>query len=219
MGRISVLESITLDGVMQGPGRPDEDTRGAFTHGGWGVGYQDHVSMEFMGEGMAGGGVMLFGRRTYEDLLAYWTATTEPNPFTDHLTHVQKYVVSRSSSTDLGYPNSVLLSGDAPRTVRRLKEDADGDITVLGSGELVRALHAAGLVDEYILQVHPIVLGSGAQLFGRSDRSDLMLERSVTTTTGVIIAHYAVAPRHPDPEEDAGRPTGDRLPAEAAQPQ
>jgi dihydrofolate reductase len=194
MGRISVTESITLDGVMQGPGRPDEDRRGGFTRGGWGDGYQDHVSLQFMGEGMAGGGMMLFGRRTYEDVLGYWTAMTGPNPFTDYLTQVRKYVVSRSSTAALQHPNSILLGGDARETVRRLKEDTDGAITIIGSGELVRALQEAGLVDEYILQIHPIVLGSGATLFGASDRRDLTLRRSVTTTTGVIIAHYAVAP-------------------------
>ncbi|WP_104181432.1 dihydrofolate reductase family protein [Arthrobacter sp. B0490] len=192
MGRISVTESITLDGVMQGLGRPDEDTRGGFTHGGWGDGYQDHVSMQFMSEGLSGEGVMLFGRRTYEDVLAYWTAATEPNPFTDYLTHVRKYVVSRSSTTELSFPNSTLLHGDARRTVHRLKEETDSSITILGSGELVRALQEVGLVDEYVLQIHPIVLGSGTPLFGASDRRNLTLQRSVTTTTGVIIAHYAV---------------------------
>lgn len=192
MGRISVTESITLDGVMQGPGRPDEDTRGGFTRGGWGEGYQDQVSLQFMGEGMAGGGVMLFGRRTYEDVLGHWTSATEPNPFTDYLTQVQKYVVSRSATAGLAYPQSTLLGGDARGTVRRLKDDTDADITILGSGELVRALQEADLVDEYILQIHPIVLGSGSTLFGASDRRNLTLVRSVTTTTGVIIAHYAV---------------------------
>ncbi len=192
MGRISVTESISLDGVMQGPGRPDEDTRGGFTHGGWGIGYQDDVSLQFMGEGMTGEGVMLFGRRTYEDMLGYWAATTDPNPFTDYLTQVRKYVVSRSCDTELRHPNSVLLNGDARETVHRFKEGTDADITVLGSGELVRALQQAGLVDEYVLQIHPLVLGSGSSLFGPSDRADLTLERSVTTTTGVIIARYAV---------------------------
>jgi dihydrofolate reductase len=192
MGRISVTESITLDGVMQGLGRPDEDTRGGFTQGGWGDGYQDPVSLQFMSEGMAEGGVMLFGRRTYDDVLGHWTSVTEPNPFTDYLTQVQKYVVSRSATAGLEYPNSILLSGDARRTVRRLKDDTDADITILGSGELVRALQEVDLVDEYILQIHPIVLGSGSTLFGSSDRRNLTLQRSVTTTTGVIIAHYAV---------------------------
>ena len=192
MGRISATESITLDGVMQGLGRQDEDTRGGFTHGGWGSGYQDEVSMGFMSEGMTGEGAMLFGRRTYEDLLAYWTTTTEPNPFTDFLTHSPKYVASRSSGTVLPYPASTLLAGDAVDTVRALRDSFDGDLTILGSGELVRALHRAGLIDEYVLQIHPIVLGSGQRLFGEADRTDLELRRSVTTTTGVIIAQYAV---------------------------
>lgn len=192
MGRINVTESITLDGVMQGLGRADEDVREGFAEGGWGIGYQDQVSMEFMSEGMSRGGVMLFGRRTYEDMLAYWTSTTEPNPFTGYLTSVRKYVVSRSPATTLPYPNSILLSGEATETVRRLKDGTEADITILGSGRLVRALHGAGLVDQYILQIHPIVLGSGSSLFGASSRTDLKLERSVTTTTGVIIAQYAV---------------------------
>ncbi|WP_434740678.1 dihydrofolate reductase family protein [Micromonospora sp. SH-82] len=192
MGRVSATESITLDGVIQGLGRADEDTRGGFAHGGWGEGYQDDVSMSFMAEGMTGEGAMLFGRRTYEDLLGYWTNATESNPFTDFLTHAPKYVVSRSSSTTLAYPESTLLAGDAVDTVGALRASFDGDLTILGSGDLVRSLHRAGLVDEYVLQIHPIVLGSGQRLFGDADRADLELQRSVTTTTGVIIAQYSV---------------------------
>lgn len=192
MARICATESVTLDGVMQGLGRADEDVRDGFVHGGWGDGYQDHVAMEFMSEGMTGEGAMLFGRRTYEDLLQYWTTTTEPNPFTDYLTHTPKYVVSRSAGTRLAYPASTLLPGDAADTVATLKKELDGDITIIGSGELVRTLHAAGLVDSYVLQIHPITLGSGTRLFTEGDRHDLVLERTATTTTGVIIAQYAV---------------------------
>jgi len=192
MARICATESITLDGVMQGLGRPDEDTRDGFAHGGWGDGYQDHVVMEFMAEGMSAKGAMLFGRRSYEDLLRHWTSVTEPNPFTDHLTHAAKYVVSRSAGTRLDYPNSTLLPGDAVDTVATLKKELDGDISVIGSGELVRALHAAGLVDSYVLLIHPITLGSGTRLFGDADRRDLKLERSVASTTGLIIAKYSV---------------------------
>lgn len=194
MATICAVESVTLDGVVQGLGRADEDTRGGFAHGGWGDGYQDHVSAEFMAGGMTGEGAVLFGRRTYEDLLRHWTAVTEPNPFTGHLTAVPKYVVSRAPGTTLEYPNSTLLAGEAVETVAALKAELAADLTVLGSGELVRALHAAGLVDSYVLQIHPVVLGSGTRLFGAADRRDLVLERSVTTTTGVIIAQYAVRP-------------------------
>lgn len=191
MGTISAFESITLDGVMQGLGRPDEDTRGDFRHGGWGDGYADEVMMKFAGAAMASTAAMLFGRRTYEDLLGFWTSTPEPNPFSEVLVAQPKYVVSRDVGLELAYPNSTLLAGDAVETVAALRAEVDGQITVLGSGELVRSLHAAGLVDEYVLQIHPIVLGSGTRLFGEGDRSDLDLEESVTTSTGVVIARYA----------------------------
>jgi len=191
MSTITVFESITLDGVMQAPGRADEDTRGGFPYGGWAVPYQDEVAMRFAGEGMSQGGAMLFGRRTYDDLLGYWTTTPEPNPFTDVLVNAQKYVVSRSASSRLGHPNSTLLEGDATETVAELRRTLDGTVTVLGSGELVRALLAAGLVDELVLMQHPLVLGVGTTLFG-SDRVELDLQRTVPTTTGVVIAQYAV---------------------------
>lgn len=191
MTKISVFQSVTLDGVMQAPGRSDEDTRGGFKHGGWANGYQDSVSMDFAEEGMAAGGSLLFGHRTYKDLLDFWTSTPEPNPFTSVLLNSQKYVVSRSSDTVLDYPNSTLLAGEAAQTVAALHENDDGDLTILGSGELVRTLQEDGLIDEYILQIHPILLGSGTKLFDEGERVDLILERSITTTTGVIIAQYS----------------------------
>jgi dihydrofolate reductase len=191
MGTISVFESVTLDGVMQGLGRPDEDTRDGFRHGGWGDGYADEVIGEFAGSGMARTTAMLFGRRTYDDLLAHWTAVQEPNPYTDALVNQQKYVVSRDARAELPYPNSTLLAGEATDTVARLKEETEGVLTVIGSGELVRSLHREGLVDEYILLAHPIVLGSGTRLFGDGERVDLTLEESVTSTTGVVIARYS----------------------------
>jgi dihydrofolate reductase len=190
---ISLFQSVTLDGVMQGYGRPDEDTRGSFTHGGWGGGYQDDVSMQFAGEQMAKGAALLFGRRTYEDVLGFWTTAPQPNPFTDVLVNTRKHVVSRSAGTVLDYPNSVLLAGEAVETVAALRQEADQDLTVMGSGELVRALHAAQLIDEYVLQVHPIVLGTGTRLFGAGERTDLVLERAIPTTTGVIITQYRAA--------------------------
>jgi dihydrofolate reductase len=190
MATITIFENVTLDGVLQAPGGTDEDTRGGFGHGGWAHGYDDEVSMQFAGEGMSGSGGMLFGRRTYDHLVGHWTTTREPNPFTEVLVNSPKYVVSRSTETALPYPNSTLLAGDAVASVRTLKEQIDDDLTVLGSGELVRALHAARLIDSYVLQIHPIVLGSGTRLFGPADRLDLTLERSIPTTTGVLIAQY-----------------------------
>jgi dihydrofolate reductase len=191
---VTVFQSVTLDGVMQGPGRDDEDTRGGFTHGGWTNGYQDEVLGSFLAEGLATEAALLFGRRTYEDVLGYWTSTPEPNPFTDVLVSAQKYVVSRSAVTGLGFPNSDLLVGDATEQVARLRERLNVPVTVMGSGQLVRSLHSAGLVDEYTLLVHPIVLGSGTRLFGEADRVDLDLEEAIPTTTGVVITRYRVRP-------------------------
>ena len=106
------------------------------------------------------------------------------------LVHSPKYVVSRSAEATLAYPNSTLLAGDAVETVAALKDQVNDDLTILGSGELVRALHTARLIDAYVLQIHPVVLGSGTRLFGAADRLDLVLERSIPTTTGVLIAQY-----------------------------
>ena len=194
MATITIFENVTIDGVLQAPGRADEDTRGGFAHGGWASGYADEVSLRFAGEGMSGGGALLFGRRSYEQMLGAWTSTPEPNPFTDVLVRTPKYVVSRSADVELAYPNSTLLSGEAAETVAALKEEVEQDLTILGSGELVRALHAARLIDAYVLQIHPIVLGSGTRLFSQADRLNLTLERSIPTTTGVLIAQYRADP-------------------------
>jgi dihydrofolate reductase len=190
MTKIIVLQNITLDGVMQGPGRADEDARGGFTHGGWADGYQDDVSMRFAGEGMSRTGALLFGHRTYDDLLEHWTTTPEPNPFAEVLLRTPKYVTSHSAGTQLSYPNSTLLVGDAVDRVATVKSEVHGDLMIMGSGELIRSLHDAGLIDEYILQIYPIVLGSGTKLFAEGNRINLILTRSITTTTGVIIAQY-----------------------------
>jgi len=191
MGHITAFESVTLDGVMQGLGRPDEDTRGGFVHGGWADGYADDVSMQYAAEGMGEEGGLLFGRRTYDDVLGYWTSLDESNPFSEHLTSATKYVASRHD-TPTSYPHTTLLVGEATETVAALKRESSLPLMVMGSGELVRDLHAAGLVDSFVLQIHPIVLGSGTRLFGDGDRSDLEMRRSITTTTGVVIAEYDV---------------------------
>ncbi|MBM2614751.1 dihydrofolate reductase family protein [Actinoplanes sp. LDG1-06] len=186
---MTVFQSVTLDGVMQAPGRKGEDDRDGFGHAGWADGYADEVSMGFAAEGMRQEGSLLFGRRTYEDLLGFWTTTDQPNPFTDVLVNARKLVVTRSAETTAAYPNTELLVGDAVETVGQHRDE---NLTIMGSGELIRALHAARMIDTYVLQIHPIVLGSGAKLFADGDRADLRLERSLPTTTGVIIAQYAV---------------------------
>ncbi|MFE0458607.1 dihydrofolate reductase family protein [Kitasatospora sp. NPDC058965] len=191
MAAIVVTESVTLDGVMQGPGRPDEDTRDGFRHGGWGPAYRDRVMGEVMGRGMAGTGAMLFGRRTYLDFFASWAGRTDGNPYTEKLNGTPKYVASRTLADPLPWQNSVLLAGDATATVAELKKELDRDLVVLGSGALVRSLAAAGLVDRFVLCVHPLVLGSGRRLFPDSGPlAGMRLVDCVPTGTGVLIATY-----------------------------
>ena len=118
MRKIVATNSLTLDGVMQAPGRPDEDRRGGFEHGGWARAYNDAVMMKAMGEGMAQGADLLFGRRTYEDFFAVWPGRKD-NPFTAVLDNSQKYVASRTLREPLPWQNSTLLAGDAAETVAR----------------------------------------------------------------------------------------------------
>lgn len=193
MATITATESISLDGVMQAPAGPDEDTRGGFAHGGWAAPFASDDQMAVMGEGMAATTGMLFGRRTYDGVVGHWLAAPEPNPFGDFLRHMPKWVASRSGAP-LEHPASTLLHGEAVETVARLKEEVDGQLSILGSGELVRTLHAAGLVDRFVLLVHPITLGSGARLFGDGPRRDLTLLRTDTTSTGVSILQLEVRP-------------------------
>ena len=160
MRKIVAVISLTLDGVMQAPGQPDEDRRGGFEHGGWARAYNDSVMMEAMGKGMTQAGPLLFGRRTYENFFAVWPGRKD-NPFTAVLDNSQKYVASRTLREPLPWQNSTLLSGDAAETVARLKEQPGKDITVLGSGDLLQTLMRHGLVDVYVLLIHPLVLGRG----------------------------------------------------------
>jgi dihydrofolate reductase len=195
MSRIVVFELMTLDGVMQAPGRPDEDERGGFKHGGWAASYADPVMGKAAGESMANTGALLFGRRTYEDFYSVWPKRTDDNPFTEVLNNTRKYVASTTLTEPLPWINSTLLKGDAAEAVVQLKKEAAKDIVVLGSGELVKSLMRNNLVDEYVLQIHPLVLGSGRRLFGDGDAfAALTLLDTKTTTTGVVIATYRPAP-------------------------
>lgn len=191
MRTITAIESITLDGVMQAPGGANEDTRGGFRQGGWSPPYMDHVMGGAMGGGMAAGGPLLFGRRTYEQFASFWPRQTDGNPFTPVLDGATKYVASStlSSDSELPWQNSTLLGGDVPAAVKALKQQDGKDIGILGSGELVRSLLTHGLIDELVLLMHPLVLGEGARLFpGQGPAYRLELVSSVVTTTGVIIA-------------------------------
>ena len=189
MRKVVVLNNLTLDGVMQGPGRPDEDTRDGFTYGGWSMPYNDAVKGQAMGEGMSRGADLLFGRRTYEDFFDVWPKRTN-NPFTPVLNAARKYVASRTLKEPLPWENSTLLEGDAADAVARLKQEDGLDLLVMGSGVLAESLRRRGLVDDYILMIHPLVLGTGRRLFADGAMSSLTLVKSVPTTTGVIIATY-----------------------------
>ena len=192
MRLITVTMSVTLDGVVQGPGRADEDTRGGFTQGGWGQGYYDEVASREMGVGTGKPGDMLFGRRTWQDFITAWGRRTDGNPFTTHMNAATKYVISRTLQDVDSWQNSVLLRGDAADTVAELKTQSDRDLSIIGSASLVRTLHAAGLIDHYTLLITPLTLGSGSRLFeGPAPLTEFELTGSVTTTKGVIIAQYA----------------------------
>ncbi|MGB3328258.1 MAG: dihydrofolate reductase family protein [Thermomicrobiales bacterium] len=193
MRRITAIENVTLDGVMQAPGRPDEDTRGGFAHGGWAGPYNDAVGMEEASRGMAASAssAMLFGRRTWEDFATVWNRPGEP--FSDFFAGIDKYVVSSTLTEPLAWARSILLAGDGVEAIRALKATDGPDLTILGSGALVRSLHTAGLIDVFRLSIHPLTLGSGQTLFTPDDHlADMTLVRSVPTTTGVIIATYEV---------------------------
>jgi dihydrofolate reductase len=191
MRSITVTTWVTLDGVVQGLGRPDEDTRGGFTHGGWGTRYDDEVMGREMAKAMANPGDMLFGRRTWEDFITAWGGLTDGNPFTTRMNATTKYVVSRTLDDANAWQNSVLLRGDAVESVAKLKAGPGGDLGIVGSVSLVRSLHAAGLIDRYTLVICPLTLGTGARLFdGPAPLTEFELTSSVTTTKGVIIAQY-----------------------------
>jgi dihydrofolate reductase len=197
MGRIVVMNHVTLDGVMQGPGRPDEDTRGGFIHSGWGQrsAMPGDAAGKAMGERMvAGGGLAgwLFGRWTYEELLSYWNQQPD-SPFGPLLNNAPKYVASTTLKDPLPWPNSTLLHGDTVEAVRALKGRSDGVLAIMGSGELIGSLMASDLIDEYLLMIHPLVLGSGRRLFPEGVEATLRLAQGVITSAGMVIASYEPA--------------------------
>ena len=188
MAKVIVMNGLTLDGVMQGPGRPDEDTRDGFEHGGWGIRYSDEAMVAKMGERMGEDRAWLFGRRTYEELLASWNA--RGGPFKNALNDARKYVASSNPEARLEWPNSTLLQGDVPAAVADLKESSSANLVIMGSGVLIGSLMAADLIDEYLLMIVPLVLGTGRRLFAGGTQASLRLVDTSTTSTGVLIATY-----------------------------
>ncbi|HEY6286157.1 MAG TPA: dihydrofolate reductase family protein [Ktedonobacteraceae bacterium] len=187
MSNVVVFTNLTLDGVMQAPGRPDEDHRGGFEYGGWATPY---ATMEAAEESMANTGALLLGRRTYEDFYNFWPNRTD-NPFTAVLNNTQKYVASTTLEEPLPWINSTLLKGDAAEAVAKLRQEPGKDLVILGSGELIQSLMRHNLVDKYVLLIHPLLLGSGRHLFTDGGSfAALRLFDTKMTATGVMIATY-----------------------------
>ena len=192
MRRLAVIEFLTLDGVMQSLGSPDEDRDGGFEHGGWSAPYGDETLGIKAAEGMAATTAYLFGRKTYEKMAAYWPHVSDENPMAAHLNATRKYVVT-TRLTSLSWPGSHVIDGDLRESITALKAHGEGTIAVLGSGLLVQALMENELIDEYRLFVHPLVLGTGKRLFRPTPRPiRLRLVDCTPTTTGVLLLSYEV---------------------------
>jgi dihydrofolate reductase len=193
MGKLVVQESLSLDGVMQGPGGPDEDRSGGFDHGGWAMPYFDDSMMAMASEGMGSTGALLLGRRTYEIFAAYWPNQADEAPFASFLNAIPKHVASTTLEEPLAWGNSHLIKGDVAEGVRKLKEESEKDLLILGSGRLAQTLADRGLIDEYQLWVHPIVLGNGKRLFEEgSPNIPMRLVDSKTSSTGVALFTFQV---------------------------
>jgi dihydrofolate reductase len=193
MRMLRVIEFLSLDGVIQAPGSPEEDTEGGFRQGGWQRPYFDDVLGGTAADGMAATDTYLFGRKTYEKMAAFWPTAPADDPYGQHLNSTPKYVAS-TTLDQVKWDNSTLIEGDVADEVAKLKDQPGGNIAVLGSGQLVQTLIAHDLVDEYFLAVFPIVLGSGKRLFRELDApAKLRLVDSKVTTTGGVLLTYRPA--------------------------
>ena len=192
MAKLGIVEFITLDGVMQGLGGPDEDREGGFDHGGWSGPYADHVLARRAGEGIGQTSAYLFGRTTFEHMAAHWPNEPDDNPIAASLNATPKYVVTKSlRESDITWANCHVIDTDVVEAVRRLKAEGEGFITVLGSGVLVQALIANDLVDTYRIMLHPLVLGTGKRLFREyPEPMRLQLTECTPTSTGVLLLTY-----------------------------
>ena len=192
MRKLIVSTFLTLDGVMQAPGGPEEDDSGGFAHGGWSVSYWDDRMGEVMGAAMSVPFDLVLGRRTYDIFAAYWPHASEDQG-AKPLNDATKHVASRSRPT-LEWRNSVLIEGDAAEGVAALKQQDGPELQVHGSGDLVQTLLRHGLVDEYRLWVFPLVIGSGKRLFADGTvPAALRLVDSQVSTTGVVMGTYEPA--------------------------
>jgi dihydrofolate reductase len=191
MRNVVVSEFLTLDGVMQGPGGPDEDREGGFHEGGWQLPYFDEAAGAAVAKGLAQAGGLLLGRKTYEIFAAYWPNQPAGDEFADIMNNVPKHVASTTLEEPLAWNNSTLIHGDVPAGVAELKRQTGNDLMVIGSGNLVQTLVRNDLVDEFRLMIHPLVVGSGKRLFeGGGVRVPLKLTASESTGKGVLFLTY-----------------------------
>jgi dihydrofolate reductase len=191
MRKLVAVTQMTLDGVMQAPGGPEEDPTGGFEIGGWSVGYFDDMLGQQVGEAMAKPFDLVLGRKTYEIFAAHWPY--DEGPIADRLNGARKYVASRTLDS-VEWQGSVLIEGDVAEAIAKLKEEEGPELQVLGSSELLQTLVAAGLVDEFRLWIFPVVAGSGKRLFGDGAKpAGLRLTSSATSPSGVMVATYAAA--------------------------
>ena len=189
MRNLAILTFLTLDGVMQAPGSPEEDPSGGFMHGGWAVNYWDEVMSQVMEEAMAAPYDLLLGRKTYESFAAYWPNAGD-NPVADKLNNATKYVAT-STLRKLEWKNSMRIAGDIATEVSRLKYQDGPLLQVHGSCQLIQTLLAHELIDEFRLWIFPIVVGPGKRLFGQDTVvTDLRLVRTRTTSNGVVMGIY-----------------------------
>ncbi|NGN95820.1 dihydrofolate reductase [Nocardioides sp. KC13] len=206
MRRLAIVEFLSVDGVMQGLGSPDEDRDGGFEHGGWGAPFGAALGEVLSPDIGAQTSAYLFGRRTYEKMAAFWPNQSDTDPMAASLNATPKYVATRTLR-DLDWAGATVLEGDVLDAVGRLKADGSGAVVVLGSGDLVRQLMSAGLVDELRLFVHPLLLGTGKRLFGDlPSPGSLRLEDIASTSLGTVALTYSV-----------GRPASSDSPVTSAQ--
>lgn len=192
MGNLMLIEFLTVDGVMQGLGSPEEDTEGGFTHGGWGAPFAESIHQVVAPTGLDNTSSYLFGRKTYEKMAAFWPFQPDDNPMAAHLNATPKYVASRTLR-DVAWAGTTILPSDFSASVRELKEVEAGDIAVLGSGNLCRQLLAENLVDELRLFIHPLLLGAGKRLFGDLPMpKNLELKSVAQTDLGTVALVYGV---------------------------
>lgn len=195
MRKLVAVEFLTVDGVMQGLGSPDEDRDGGFAHGGWGAPYGDAMPEVVDSGGLNQTSAYLFGRRTYEKLAAFWPLQSHDNPMAASLNTAPKFVATRGRPA-LAWHGAVALQGALTDAVRDLKLEGDGDVVLLGSGDVARQLLRVGLVDELRLFIHPLLLGSGKRLFGDlTEPLALRLTSVDSTSRGTIAAVYALQRR------------------------